>query len=92
MSISSDYVHGSSEREGQRLSDQAQTLSAMLHCDVFFPAGTTVLEAGCGTGAQTISLARNNPEVNFVSVDICGESLEKARSFLKENNINIGYQ
>jgi ubiquinone/menaquinone biosynthesis C-methylase UbiE len=34
-----------------------------------------VLEAGCGVGAQTVLLARNNPQAHFVSIDISAESL-----------------
>ncbi|MFN2126396.1 MAG: SAM-dependent methyltransferase, partial [Anaerolineales bacterium] len=39
------------------MSDQASTLVELLHSDTFYPAGTKVLEVGCGTGAQTITLA-----------------------------------
>ena len=73
------YVHGYSPRESARLRDQAQTLTDLLHHDERFPAGSRVLEAGCGTGAQTVILARNNPAVQFLSVDVSAESLESAR-------------
>ncbi len=78
-----DYVHGYSPREAQRLVDQAGTLSDLLHHDSIFPAGTAVLEAGCGVGAQTITLARLNPDVRFVSIDISSESLAQARSTIE---------
>jgi hypothetical protein len=42
----SDYVHGYSERERQRLHDQSQTLAELLHHDAIYPAGSQVLEAG----------------------------------------------
>lgn len=58
--MSSD-VHGYSERESERLSDQAGTLEDLLHHDTVYPAGSTVLEAGCGVGAQTVILAKNSP-------------------------------
>ena len=53
------YVHGYSARESERLADQAQTLTELLHHDTHYPAGSRVLEAGCGIGAQTVILARN---------------------------------
>ena len=56
------YVHGYSERETVRLRDQAETLSELLHHDSLFPPRCTVLEVGCGTGAQTVHLARLNPQ------------------------------
>lgn len=75
-----DYVHGYSDREGVRLFDQASTLDELLHGDTRYPAGSTVLEAGCGVGAQTVILARNSPGARFTSVDLSAESLEQARA------------
>lgn len=82
------YVHGYTPREAVRLVDQAQTLADLLHGDVRFPAGAHVLEAGCGTGAQTVILSRNNPAVNFVSVDRSPGSLDQAR--LAVNQAGLG--
>lgn len=72
------YVHGYSERESERLSDQAQTLTALLHDDTRYPAGSCVLEAGCGIGAQTVILAKNSPGARITSVDISPESIRVA--------------
>jgi len=83
----SNYVHGYSISESQRLSDQANTLSQLLHHDtVFRPAGL-VLEAGCGTGAQTLIIAPQNPQCNFVSIDIDEDSLAKAEECIKKEKI-----
>lgn len=73
------YVHGYTDRESVRLVDQATTLTEILHSDTVYPGGCSVLEAGCGVGAQTIILARNNPETNFTSIDLSEESLQAAR-------------
>ena len=78
------YVHGYSEREQIRLHDQANTLDELLHGDTRYPAGSHVLEAGCGSGAQTIILTRNNPETRFTSVDISAESLVHAKALVDE--------
>jgi methylase of polypeptide subunit release factors len=75
MSGETDYVHGYSEREAERLRDQAATVRELLHHDTRYPAGSEVLEAGCGVGAQTITLARNSPEARFLSVDVSPASL-----------------
>lgn len=74
-----DYVHGYSSEESRRLEDQASTLSDLLHHDSVFPPGSTVLEAGCGVGSQTLTLARRNPDVSFTSIDISEDSLREAR-------------
>jgi SAM-dependent methyltransferase len=77
------YVHGYSRRESVRLSDQAQTLADLLHEDEGYPPGSLVLEAGCGTGAQTVILARNNPAARVVAVDLALDSLERAEVAVK---------
>ncbi|HEY0817359.1 MAG TPA: methyltransferase domain-containing protein [Rhizobacter sp.] len=73
------YVHGYRDREQQRLHDQARTLADLLHHDTRFPAGSHVLEAGCGTGAQTLTLAAQSPGARFTCVDISPASLALAR-------------
>jgi len=73
------YVHGYDARETERLHDQAQTLKDLLHDGTAYPAGARVLEAGCGTGAQTLTLAERSPLARFTSVDISAESLAQAQ-------------
>lgn len=87
MATNNDYVHGYTEREALRLSDQANTLAVLLHDDTRYPAGSRVLEAGCGVGSQTIHLAQNNPEARITSVDISPDSLEKARAAMAARGI-----
>ena len=81
------YVHGYSDRERHRLGDQATTLADLLHADVRYGDGSTVLEAGCGIGAQTGILATNSPASRFTSIDISGESLEAARAAASERGL-----
>ncbi len=73
------YVHGYDPRESTRLEDQAGTLVDLLHSDTSYPAGSVVLEAGCGVGAQTVTLAQRSPGARFVSIDLSPESLAEAR-------------
>lgn len=69
------YVHGYHARESERLQDQAGSLVDLLHCDTSYPVGSTVLEVGCGTGAQTITLAQRSPDARFTSIDVSADSL-----------------
>jgi trans-aconitate methyltransferase len=78
-SLSETYVHGYQPRENERLQDQAGTLVNLLHSDTSYPPGSLVLEAGCGVGAQTVTLARRSPGARFVSVDISADSLAEAK-------------
>jgi ubiquinone/menaquinone biosynthesis C-methylase UbiE len=76
------YVHGYDHRENVRLQDQATTLVEWLHSDTSYPAGSRVLEAGCGVGAQTATLARNSPDASITSIDISEASVAEARRTL----------
>jgi ubiquinone/menaquinone biosynthesis C-methylase UbiE len=73
------YIHGYDPRENIRLQDQASTLVELLHSDSSYPDGSAILEAGCGVGAQTVTLARNSPNAFFTSVDISEDSINEAR-------------
>ena len=73
------YVHGYDARENARLQDQAGTLADLLHSDTSYPAGSLVLEAGCGVGAQTVTLAQRSPDARFMSIDISPDSIAEAK-------------
>ncbi len=88
-----EYVHGYSEREALRLFDQANTLVELLHQDTLYPPGSTILESGCGVGAQTITLARQNPGCQITSIDISPDSLAQAQRLMREKHItNVTFQ
>lgn len=78
--MSKAYVHGYDPDEAQRLRDQAQTLEELLHGDTAYPAGSRVLEAGCGVGAQTVPLARRSPGARITAVDLSAASVAAARA------------
>ena len=73
------YVHGYRPQENQRLHDQAGVLVDLLHHDTAYRAGSTVLEVGCGVGAQTVTLAKRSPDARFTSIDLSTESIAEAR-------------
>ncbi|HEY5911352.1 MAG TPA: methyltransferase domain-containing protein [Verrucomicrobiae bacterium] len=77
------YVHGYSERETQRLYEQAEILEDILHTGTHFPEKANVLEAGCGVGAQTRLLVKRSPGAVFTCIDISEKSLATANR-LKE--------
>jgi ubiquinone/menaquinone biosynthesis C-methylase UbiE len=77
--MSNAYVHGYDARENQRLQDQANVLVELLHFDTRYQKGSRILEAGCGVGAQTVTLASNSPDATFTCIDISGDSITQAR-------------
>lgn len=87
------YIHGYDPRENIRSHDQASTLVELLHSDTYYPAGSRVLEAGCGVGAQTITLARNSPNALITSVDISEISIAEAkRKVAKAGLTNVKFE
>lgn len=74
------YVHGYSPQEARRLADQAESLADLLHAGTAYPAGSRVLEVGCGVGAQTVHLVTASPGARIVAVDISAESVDHARA------------
>src|ERR1700730_18242059 len=91
--MSRDYIHGYHARENERLQDQAGTLVDLLHADTAYPAGSLVLEAGCGVGAQTVTLARRSPDARFTSIDISAASLAEARRTIDAAGLtNVKFQ
>ena len=79
MNVKKAYVHGYDQKENIRLQDQASTLVELLHSDTSYPAGSKVLEAGCGVGAQTVTLAKNSPGALITSIDISETSVNEAK-------------
>ena len=87
------YVHGYDLQENIRLQDQATTLVDLLHSGTIFPAGSRVLEAGCGVGAQTTTLARNSPETHITSIDISETSVAEAKKKVESEGFsNVCFQ
>ena len=77
--MKNSYVHGYAARENIRLQDQASTLVELLHADTLYSAGSRVLEAGCGVGAQTVTLAAKSSGAKITAVDISRTSVLEAK-------------
>ncbi|OJJ21851.1 methyltransferase type 11 [marine bacterium AO1-C] len=78
------YIHGYSETEAQRLSNQANSIAEYLHFDSVWQPGSTILEVGCGVGAQTVIIADKNPDCKIVSIDISKKSIAQAQQKVQE--------
>ncbi|HYH18793.1 MAG TPA: methyltransferase domain-containing protein [Azospirillum sp.] len=86
------YVHGYSAREAERLADQASILRPLLHGDTRFPAGTRVLEPGCGTGMQTRALLDGSPGIDLTCLDVDAGQLARARDRLGERGETVTFR
>ena len=60
-------------------------------CEVIRP-GDTVVDLGCGPATQLAMVARLNPDVRFVGVDLSEEMLERARAYGAEQGLgNVAF-
>ena len=81
FSVDPDEVEAEFDAEAPRYEQQLQDWDYRVPEDAtnifkqFVPFSDKVLEAGCGTGAQTVILAPQNPDCIFISVDIAANSL-----------------
>ena len=51
-----------------------------------------ILELGCGKGEYTIALARNNPDINYIGIDLKGARFWRgAKTALEENLTNVAF-
>ena len=90
--MTSIYIHGYSLKESNRLYEQASILRELLHRDTFYPEGSNILEVGCGVGAQSITLAKNNPKAKITAIDISSSSIKEAKRLIKRKGItNISF-
>ena len=56
--------------------------------NVFNNSNPITLELGCGKGEYSVELARQNPDVNFIGIDIKGARFWRGAKTAVENNID----
>jgi len=76
------YIHGTSEREQQRLLQQASKLAPLLNSNLELHPGERLLEIGCGVGAVLGLIGLAEPEAQLCGIDISAEQIEAARRHL----------
>ena len=86
----SDYVHGYASAEQERLFAQADHWREELILDgTTLPAGTRLLEVGCGVGAVLGVLGEAFPGLALAGVDIEARQLDVARRHLDELGLEV---
>ena len=78
------YLHGFTEEERYRLYDQARFLENKIFQSIDFSACKSVLEVGCGVGAQTEILLRRYPDLKVQGIDFSESQLAQAKEYLSE--------
>ena len=76
----------------EELTDNLFELKGNWSQDFFKNAHPIVLELGCGKGEYTVELARQNPDKNFIGVDIKGARFWRgAKTALEEDLENVAF-
>jgi ubiquinone/menaquinone biosynthesis C-methylase UbiE len=76
------YVHGFTRDEQDRLYRQARFLEPRVHEGMPFRRTRSLIEIGCGVGAQTDILLRRHPEMHVTGIDASAPNLARAKAHL----------
>ncbi len=83
MPPDNDYIHTFTPAEQQRLIDQALFLEPYHHTGIDFAGCKTILEVGCGVGAQMSVLLRRWPQATLTGVDRSEAQIARAKLTLE---------
>ena len=76
----------------EELTDNLFELKGKWSEDFFKNDNPVVLELGCGKGEYTVELARQNPDKNFVGIDIKGARFWRgAKTAMEEDLTNVAF-
>ncbi len=78
----SGYIHGFSNEESLRLWNQASILAPMVFAGLPLPVHGSLLEVGCGVGAELAQIARRCPDLCLTGIDLSWANLNASQSFL----------
>jgi SAM-dependent methyltransferase len=82
IEMNQDYIHGFSVAEQRRLIEQADILAPRVFAGVDYAGVGSLLEIGCGVGAELKQIARRWPGVHLTGVDLSGPHLRAATRLL----------
>jgi ubiquinone/menaquinone biosynthesis C-methylase UbiE len=80
--VTSDYIHGYSRREQQRLVGQARVLAPHVFAGLDLGTGGRLLEIGCGVGAELDLIHRQWPGLTLTGIDRSAHHLAAAHDRL----------
>jgi len=78
------YIHTFTKEEQDRLIGQSELVAPFVHQHIDFSGASSVLEIGCGVGAQIRIICRKYPNLTVHGVDISDKQIVRAESLLSE--------
>ena len=78
----SGYIHGFGAQEERRLWEQAGILAPVVFAGLPLPASGSLLEIGCGVGAQLDQVGTRCPQVQLTGIDLSLANLNAAQGFV----------
>ncbi|MBK8397028.1 MAG: class I SAM-dependent methyltransferase [Leptospiraceae bacterium] len=87
--MKNEYIHTYEESEQQRLVAQAEFLAPYTHPFLSFEPTDSILEIGCGVGAQMKIILEKRKLKKLTGIDLEPKQIEKAKTLLY-NQINQG--
>ena len=76
------YIHGFGAQEERRLWEQAGILAPVVFAGLPLPPSGSLLEIGCGVGAQLDQVGTRCPEVQLTGIDLSLTNLTAAQGFV----------
>lgn len=78
------YIHTFTKEEQDRLIGQSELVAPFVHKNIDFSGASSVLEIGCGVGAQIRIICRKYPNVTVHGVDISDKQIDRAENLLSK--------
>ena len=82
------YLHGFSEIEQNRLTQQAEFAEHIIYKDIDFSRVKNLLEVGCGVGAQSEILLRRYPKMHLTGIELNGKQIIAAQKNLESSHVS----
>lgn len=90
--MSKQYLHGFDEIEQARLVSQANVLEEKIFEKIDFKNPKSILEIGCGVGAQTEILLKRYPNAKVTGIELSEVQLNTAVAYLSSKFSNDKYE
>ncbi len=86
--VAPGYLHGFTQDEQDRLYQQARFLEESIYEKIDFRKQNTIVEVGCGVGAQTEILLERFPHLKISGIDAAPEQIARAKARLKKSIVD----